>query len=161
MTTRSGALYKPMDEQGTHAANAPAKGQTTTGGTLPELANLTDMVRVMMQDRERREREISEECRREQEWEEDHRRAELQRQESEHTIAKMRRQMEQLQGLFMEHAVATRGRSTAESIKLTKLTDEDDIESYLMTFERIMAANEVSRERWSFQLAPQLIGKAQ
>ena len=29
------------------------------------------------------------------------------------------------------------------------------------TFERIMAANEVSRERWSFQLAPQLTGKAQ
>ena len=162
MTTTSGASYKPMDEQGTHAANAPAEGQTTTGGTLPELANLTDMVRVMIQDRERREREISEERRRrEQEWEEDHRHTELQRQESEHTIAEMRRQMERLQGLFMEHSVATWGCSTAESIKLTKLTDEDDIESYLTTFERIMAANEVSRERWSFQLAPQLTGKAQ
>ena len=44
---------------------------------------------------------------------------------------------------------------------MTKLTDEDDVKSYLTTFERIMAANEVSRERWSFQLAPHLIGKAQ
>ena len=61
----------------------------------------------------------------------------------------------------MEHSVATRGRNTAESIKLTKLTNEENMESYLTTFERIMAANEVSRERWSFQLAPQLTGKAQ
>ena len=54
-----------------------------------------------------------------------------------------------------------RGHRTAEPIKLTKLTDDDDIESYLTTFERIMAANEVSRERWSFQLARHLTGKAQ
>ena len=66
--------------------------------------------------------------------------------------------------MFAERAAATdstRGRSTVEAIKLTKLTDEDDIESYLTTFERIMAANEVSREYWSFQLAPHLTGKAQ
>ena len=76
MTTRSGAFYNPMEEQGTHAAYAPADGQTTMGGILPELASLTDMVRVMI---ERREMEISEERRRhKQEREEDHRRAELQ-----------------------------------------------------------------------------------
>lgn len=44
---------------------------------------------------------------------------------------------------------------------MTRLTEEDDIESYLTTFERIMAANEVARERWYFQLAPHLTGKAQ
>ena len=35
------------------------------------------------------------------------------------------------------------------------------MEAYLTTFERIMEVNEISRERWPFQLAPQLTGKAQ
>ena len=66
--------------------------------------------------------------------------------------------------MLTERAAATdstRGHSTVELIKLTKLTDEDDIESYLTMFERIMAVNEVSRERWCFQLAPNLTEKAQ
>ena len=149
-----------MEEQGTHAANAPARVRRLR--VEPCLSSPASRVCVMIQDRERREMEISEERRHhEQEQEEDHRCAELQRQESEHTIAQMLQQMERLQGLFIEHSVATRGHCTAESIKLTKLTDEDDMESYLTTFERIMATNEVSRERWSFQLALQLTGKAQ
>ena len=42
-------------------------------------------------------------------------------------------------------------------VKVTKPTEEDDIEAYLTTFERLM---KVSRERWSFKLALQLVGKA-
>ena len=160
MTTRSGATYKRMEDTGT-----PAESQTTTGSALPEIASLTDMVRVMIQDRERRKREIAEErVRREQERVEERSRSDRQREDSELRITEMRRQMERLQDMFTEHSAATvsaRGRSTAEPIKLTRLTDADDIESYLTTFERIMAANEVSRERWSFQLAPHLTGKAQ
>ena len=161
MTTRSGALYKPMEEEGTRAANAPASGQEQTTGGMPEITSLTEMVRVMIQDRERREKEIAEErTRRDRERDEERRRVEREREESEQRIAEMRRQMERLQDMVTERtAVSVRGRT--EPIKLTKLTDEDDIESYLTTFERIMAANEVSRERWSFQLAPQLTGKAQ
>ena len=49
-------------------------------------------------------------------------------------------------------------RPNSDSIKLTRLGENDDVEAYLMTFERIM---EVNRERWPFQLAPQLTGKAQ
>ena len=149
-----------MEDTGT-----PAESQTTTGSALPEIASLTDMVRVMIQDRERREREIAEErVRREQERVEERSRSDRQREDSELRITEMRRQMERLQDMFTEHSAATvsaRGRSTAEPIKLTRLTDADDIESYLTTFERIMAANEVSRERWSFQLAPHLTRKAQ
>ena len=149
-----------MEDTGT-----PAESQTTTGSALPEIASLTDMVRVMIQDPERREREIAEErVRREQERVEERSRSDRQREDSEVRITEMRRQMERLQDMFTEHSAATvsaRGRSTAEPIKLTRLTDADDIESYLTTFERIMAANEVSRERWSFQLAPHLTGKAQ
>ena len=54
-----------------------------------------------------------------------------------------------------------RSRGDTEPAKLTRLTENDDIEAYLTTFERIMVAHEVNRERWSFKLAPQLTGKAQ
>ena len=123
----------------------PAESQTTTCSALPEIASLTDMVRVMIQDRERREREIAEErVRRKQERVEERSRSDRQREDSELCITEMRRQMERLQDMLTEHSATTvsaRGRSTAESIKLTRLTDADDIESYLTTFERIMAAN--------------------
>ena len=46
------------------------------------------------------------------------------------------------------------------SVKLVALKDDDDIESYLVTFERIMAAHKVEKERWLHYLAPQLAGKA-
>ena len=72
--------------------------------------------------------------------------------------------MERLQEMFTEQATAALSRSTrstVEAIKVMRLTAENDIESYLTTFERVMAANEVSRDRWSYQLAPYLRGKAQ
>jgi predicted aspartyl protease len=47
------------------------------------------------------------------------------------------------------------------SIKLVPLSEKDDIEAYLVTFERIMEAHKVAKERWSHYLAPQLTGKAQ
>ena len=111
------------------------------------------------EERERRERETAEERARQREE------SVRQREESEGRIAEMRRQMERLQEMFHEQsstaAPVRERRSTAESIKVTRLKEEDDIESYLTTFERIMAANEVGRDRWSFHLAPNLTGKAQ
>ena len=158
-----------MEDQGTHAEVTPAESQRTTGGNLPELASLTEMVRVTIEDRERREREIAEEReRREREIAEERDRREEDRrrytEESERRITEMHRQMERLQQMFAEQSVAAatnRGRGVTELIKLTRLTEDDDIESYLTTFERVMEAHEVSRERWSFQLAPYLTGRAQ
>ena len=46
-------------------------------------------------------------------------------------------------------------------MRLTRLSDGDDIEAYLTTFERMMEAYRVSRECWPFKLSPQLTGKAQ
>jgi hypothetical protein len=46
-------------------------------------------------------------------------------------------------------------------MKVSKLTKSDDIEAYLTTFERLMKAYEVQEGRWSYKLAPQLVGKAQ
>ena len=50
---------------------------------------------------------------------------------------------------------AGRRSTTLDAIKA------DDIEAYLTTFERMMKAFEVKREKWVFKLAPQLTGKAQ
>lgn len=46
-------------------------------------------------------------------------------------------------------------------MKLTKLGDDDDIEAYLTTFERLMRAYDVNQNTWALKLAPQLTGKAQ
>ena len=48
-----------------------------------------------------------------------------------------------------------------EKPKLTKLTEEDDVEAYLTTFEQMMAMFGVERTRWAYMLAPQLTGRAQ
>ena len=54
----------------------------------------------------------------------------------------------------------TRWPSNGEA-KIAKLTDTDDIEAHLTTFEHMMAAYEVPRSRWVCKIAPQLTGKAQ
>ena len=123
MSTRSGVTYKAMsEEQHTHAEGPPAEGPTTTGNTLPELSGLTEMVRVMIEDRERREQEIAlERERRDREIAEERNRMERQREEERQ---EMHRQMERLQQLFTEHTVAaaTRPRNDIEPVKLTRLT---------------------------------------
>ena len=44
------------------------------------------------------------------------------------------------------------GKKQVSSIKVTKLTKEDDIEVYLTTFECLMKAYEIKEERWAFEL---------
>jgi len=47
-----------------------------------------------------------------------------------------------------------------ESLKLTRLGEDDDIEAFLTTFERAVEAHGVQRDKRSAILAPQLTGKA-
>ena len=161
MTTRSGTAFKPMEGTAqrlpaegptAHAEGMPAQGLTTTRYPLPELASLTEMVKMLLNDRERREKEIAAEhermdCLRE----EEHLR---QVQENEECLAETCRQMECLQEMFHEHSSASGSawdrRSQTDLIKLTRLSEDDDVESYLTTFERIMAANEIALESFSF-----------
>ena len=42
-----------------------------------------------------------------------------------------------------------------------KLTSEDDIEAYLTTFERLIKAHNVKKDRWTYKLTPHLTGEAQ
>ena len=155
----------------------------TSGTAKPAMSNLAELLRVMIEDRERREREIAEERkqrdreiaeereRRDREAAEERERrdreAAMERQcyeeESDRRMQEMRQQMELLQKLVQDRpkAALVRGPDETEHMRLTRLSDGDDIEAYLTTFERMMEAYGVSRERWPFKLAPQLTGKAQ
>ena len=78
-------------------------------------------------------------------------------------MVEQRRQDEQVTGWLkkiLNEVPRDRPREN-EGPKLAKLTDSDDIEAFLTTFERIMQAFEVAKKRWSYKLAPQLSGKAQ
>ena len=46
---------------------------------------------------------------------------------------------------------------TTEKVKLSKLTEQDDIEAFLTTFERMMTVHEIRRDKWAYKLT----GKAQ
>ena len=78
-------------------------------------------------------------------------------------MQEMRDQVAMLQRLVTERSTPT-AREPSDgrpALKLTRLGEADDIEAYLVTFERTMEAYEVDGARWSFMLAPQLTGKAQ
>ncbi|XP_071998340.1 uncharacterized protein [Engystomops pustulosus] len=51
--------------------------------------------------------------------------------------------------------------SPATKLKLTKLTETDDIESYLKVFERVAQANKWPEDQWVLHLVPFLTSKAQ
>ena len=56
---------------------------------------------------------------------------------------------------------SARVRDAGVGPKLTKLGESDDVEAYLTTFERMMAAYGVNRPQCVYRLAPHLTGKAQ
>ena len=83
--------------------------------------------------------------------------------ETERRMGETREQMASLQRMVAERGAPTihdpsEGRP---ALKLTHLGEHDDIEAFLVTFERTMKAYEINTARWSFMLAPQLTGKAQ
>ena len=67
--------------------------------------------------------------------------------------AEVQAQLELLRNLVEETRGSRRAEIPAvttlsrEDVRLPKLTEEDDIESYLTTFERMMAGYEIRRER--------------
>ena len=73
----------------------------------------------------------------------------------------MHKQMELLHHLVSENAAPARRVRETDAVKLTWLSDSDDIEAYLTTFERMMGAYDIAKECWPFKLTPQLTGKAQ
>ena len=131
-TTRSGRTFRMTEEQ---QAGTPAAGEAT---------GVAEMMRLFLEDRQRREEDLA--------------------RERERRDSEMREQMQLLRQMVEEgRRGATPVRPTSENdrVKLSKLTETDDVEAYLTTFERMMSVYEVDRSRWAFKLAPQLTGKAQ
>ena len=104
--------------------------------------------------------------RREREAEEERR---LQATQHAESLRLMQRQVETLTGLVelgragLSERVEEPSRRCggAERIKLARLTEGDDIEAYLTTFEHLMQVDEAEEATWALRLAPQLTGNAQ
>ena len=135
MTTRSGRQFGKRVE----------KAEMAKEGSSVSVA---EMMKFMVEDRQQREAEYA---------------AERERREAEfeRRTAEMSRQFEMLTRMVGEGRAEREAPVDRDKVKLTKLSEGDDIEAYLKTFERMMAAYEVPRARWVFKLAPQLTGPAQ
>ena len=155
MTTRSGRGYKRQGMSSTetpHAVEESAgEGDGAEGGRLETSGNanpdIMAVVELLMQDRRRREEEIAE----------DRARREC---EMERRVSEMKGQMETFCKM-MERTGRGKTNPGEALVKVSKLADTDDIEGYLLMFERQMTAYEVDESRWAFILAPHLTGRAQ
>ena len=105
--------------------------------------DVTTLLQMLVDDRQCREREFA------------NKRA-CQTVEMERQVKKMKAQVD-----VMCRLIKSSAKSKSSLVRVAKLADTDDIEGYLLTFERQMAAYEVDKSRWPFILAPQLTGKAQ
>ena len=147
MSTRSGRQYSKRIE----GSEMSEREYATTAGAV------NDVMRILLEDRRNRELQVEEE-RRQREREVGEEREQL------------RDQLEVLRGMWEDsRQEALDGRAGGRAarnhwegeLKLTKLSEQDDIEAYLTTYERMMVIYEVPEERWAVRLAPLLTGKAQ
>ena len=140
MTTRSGRSFKPSIEM--------AQDDGGSEGVL-------ELVRMLLEDRRLREEATAQ---REAELAEERARREA---EHERQVARMQEQVEMMRE-WMERSQARLSRDEdRDRLKLSKLTESEDIEAFLTTFERMMRVYGVKEDRWAFKLAPQLTGRAQ
>ena len=126
--------------------------------TAATLKGMQEMMARLIEDRNKREEEIaSERARREEE------RVARER-EVKQQMDVMQSQVERLMKVVEESKTATvaaKSVNELSGVKLVPLSEKDDIEAYLVTFERIMKAHKVEEGRWAHYLAPQLTGRAQ
>ena len=159
MTTKFGLAYKGrrMEE---HAGGALTGGNLLADGHDREedIANaqagvnqagtdVTTLLQMLLEDRRRHEEEMA--------VKRAHREEDM-----EKRVGEMKEQMDEMLKL-VERTAKGKTNSGEALVKVAKLMDSDDIEEYLLTFERQMAAYEIDQSRWAFILAPQLTGRAQ
>ena len=129
MTTRQGTHYKLTE--------TPEREMTSEEGSENTVAKLMEMLVQERADRRKEEaqhKEMTAKC------EED-----------------MQRQIQLLTQLVNKKDRDPLAIDHRDQVKLTKLGNGDDIESFITTFERMM----VPKERWIYKLAPNLTGRAQ
>ena len=137
-TTRSGAVFKPSEPVTMSSDEAQASEGQTTGETLG--ATNEDLIRSLMEDRRAMQAHMESLMR---------------------IVERSHSREESRSGGDAMLSSATTGRRNLSELKLTKLADNDDIEAYLTTFERLAGGFGIEKERWAYLLAPQLTGKAQ
>ena len=154
-TTCFGTVYKTT-----------SKKENQGEGTAAEPRAVEELLQMLVEDRRSREAEFAEERRRRErelaaEWE-------AREREVSQQMETMRRQMESLMDLVKEskkEGIEVKPGSRIFShnlqVKLVALSEKDDIEAYLVTFERIMEAYKVPKSEWTYHLALQLTGRAQ
>ena len=128
------------------SSEADAEERTGTAG-------VPDVVRILLEDRRKRDDELAEERARRDE-------------EQTRLTKRMEEQLDMMRRLVEGTTRRDGDRSTGSSesrdkLVLSKFAEGDDIEAYLTTFERMMTVYGVDESRWAIKLAPQLTGRAQ
>ena len=145
--TRSGRWYKGSLEM----SGETAQTGTAAEAVRAETVDIQQVLQMLLEDRRKREEEIAAE-------------RERQERETERRLQEMQKHVDSLLKVVEKTTSGSglgAGAPYENDAKVSKLTEADDIEAYLTTFERLMGAFTVPKERWVFKLAPQLTGKAQ
>ena len=123
-------------------------------------AEVTDLLKAWMEGSHRQERRREEEQQHyEQERAEEKRCYEQERAaEKQERVKERQRYKELVRGLMTGRPC--RIKVGPESLKLTKLTEMDDIEAFLIMFERAVEVHRVEQDKRATILAPQLTEKA-
>ena len=146
---RSGRVYqdakvvREMEEERDEIAGASGRESETTKDV-----GMAELLRLLVEDRRAREREGEKQMRIIRE----HMDSLMKFVESSHRTTPLTETTRAL-----GHGPANK----LDAAHPAKLTDSDDIEAYILTFERLMAAYGVEKAHWVVRLAPQLSGKAQ
>ena len=134
-----------------------------SGASAP--TDLQQVLQLLMEDRHQREEIAAERRQREEDIARERRQRE---EETERRLREMQQHVESLLQVVGRTQEARSGHSSGawsshgdKEAKVSKLSDEDDIEAYLTTFERMMVVYGVPKDQWVFRAAPQLTGKAQ
>ncbi len=119
---------------------------------MTEATDLTNILQTLMEERQRREAEFTEERRQ---------RDEEAARRDEEVRERMMLLRDLVEGVRKQGDAAATKAAQDRDVRVSKLSENDDIKAYLLTFERLMEAYKIRPERWAFKLAPNLIGKAQ
>ena len=126
--------------------------EETTKSRMTEATDLTNILQTLMEERQRREAEFTEERRQ---------RDEEAARRDEEVRERMMLLRDLVEGVRKQGDAAATKAAQDRDVRVSKLSENDDIKAYLLTFERLMEAYKIRPERWAFKLAPNLIGKAQ
>ena len=134
-----------------------------SGASAP--TDLQQVLQLLMEDRHQREDIAAERRQREEDIARERRHRE---EETERRLREMQQDVESLLQVVGRTQEARSGHTSGagsshgdKEAKVSKLSDEDDIEAYLTTFERMMVVYGVPKDQWVFRAALQLTGKAQ